>query len=646
MSKKIVSILLMLTFVCSLAVPMFALGQGKHDFSCDSFSADELEVPQGGSFTVTGVYGYTSESGKTQVIDKPGYYTEGTCGSCGGTGKKTVYDQVLVSCSACKGGGVVKTEIKCMGTDDNGNIVKCWSGCDGTDYKCSKCNYIARTGAALCPTHGQTCSIPWYDCRCPTGKYKNATCSKCGGEGQYYENQNPHKVDCDDCGGSGKVLYWHSPTYKWETVTAGAGDAPIEFYLNGVKQHTVSQHFEIGATATVKATLKVPSTAKIGSKLTVKTTINPSNVGMETNKNNNTKSFTVTVVEKKEEGNLNGDIIAPNSDYRKDTEVITSFMVRNVLGDEDIIPDYEVAANFRAINPNTGEVVATGRRENLVIPAKGSNLVFFKWHVPADYSADTVTLECVVNPEHNFDEIDYEDNIITGSNTVSDGKIDSVTPDTEFEKKAPDDFTEPSEFLPPDISMITPEDEKHDGSYEIWEWDEDTETIVKKVYGITLTGVASIIPDVNSPSHEFVDADDRYKMASGYGVSLIVNSELVPQSGFLPMKEEAYCTAQRALAFWPEYQYSGELNKFDVMELTGENKFELLPSAYSKNENGEADPRHIHFTPLWYPDGTYTAKGYTYDVWTPSGMLSITLNAPVTIDQSMYDDWYTANKKK
>lgn len=80
MIKKIVSILLMLTFVCSLAVPMFAVGQGKHDFSCDSFSADELEVPQGGSFTVTGVYSYASETGRTKVIDKPGYYTDGTCG--------------------------------------------------------------------------------------------------------------------------------------------------------------------------------------------------------------------------------------------------------------------------------------------------------------------------------------------------------------------------------------------------------------------------------------------------------------------------------------------------------------------------------------------------------------------------------------
>lgn len=84
MIKKLVSILLILTFVFSLAVPMFAVGKGVHDFSCSSFSTDELEVPQGGSFAVTGSYGYTATDGKTQVIDKPGYYEDGPCGSCGG----------------------------------------------------------------------------------------------------------------------------------------------------------------------------------------------------------------------------------------------------------------------------------------------------------------------------------------------------------------------------------------------------------------------------------------------------------------------------------------------------------------------------------------------------------------------------------
>ena len=56
----------------------------------------------------------------------------------------------------------------------------------------------------------------------------------------------------------------------------------------------------------------------------------------------------------------------------------------------------------------------------------------------------------------------------------------------------------------------------------------------------------------------------------------------------------------------------------------------------------EPDGGKVHFTPIWFPDATnYTVFTQVWDTWTPDGMLSINLNDYVSIDGSLYDDWYT-----
>lgn len=52
--------------------------------------------------------------------------------------------------------------------------------------------------------------------------------------------------------------------------------------------------------------------------------------------------------------------------------------------------------------------------------------------------------------------------------------------------------------------------------------------------------------------------------------------------------------------------------------------------------------RRVHFTPLWFPDGEFTAYTLLEDAWTPAGMLSAKLTDDVTIKGSVYDDWHVA----
>jgi len=50
----------------------------------------------------------------------------------------------------------------------------------------------------------------------------------------------------------------------------------------------------------------------------------------------------------------------------------------------------------------------------------------------------------------------------------------------------------------------------------------------------------------------------------------------------------------------------------------------------------------VHFSPVWFPDGSYTVNTHVMDIWTPAGMLAMNLTDDVTISGSLYDDWHIA----
>lgn len=52
--------------------------------------------------------------------------------------------------------------------------------------------------------------------------------------------------------------------------------------------------------------------------------------------------------------------------------------------------------------------------------------------------------------------------------------------------------------------------------------------------------------------------------------------------------------------------------------------------------------QRVHFSPVWFPDGSYTVNTHVMDIWTPAGMLAMNLTDDVTISGSLYDDWHIA----
>lgn len=48
----------------------------------------------------------------------------------------------------------------------------------------------------------------------------------------------------------------------------------------------------------------------------------------------------------------------------------------------------------------------------------------------------------------------------------------------------------------------------------------------------------------------------------------------------------------------------------------------------------------VHFSPVWFPDGSYTTYTECLDAWTPAGMLQINLTDTLTIRESLFSDWH------
>ena len=144
-------------------------------------------------------------------------------------------------------------------------------------------------------------------------------------------------------------------------------------------------------------------------------------------------------------------------------------------------------------------------------------------------------------------------------------------------------------------------------------------------YSASISGVISLMPD------DIVPTASGKSMKSGYGVKQDVTATLSTDA---PTSHITH--PQTAFSVFPEFQYETYLRLLQRVSSGRSAKFTFQPNEFSTYS------REVHFTPIWFPDATnYTVFTQVWDTWTPDGMLSINLNDYVSIDGSLYDDWYT-----
>lgn len=301
--------------------------------------------------------------------------------------------------------------------------------------------------------------------------------------------------------------------------------------------------------------------------------------------------------------------ITPNADYREDTEVISSFWLRN--GSSRIFTQTNnVTAEFTVKKAN-GSTVTTVSRAQLVVPGKDQNLVYFKWKVPAGLNNGKITITAVlkVNGTENYR---VSKQYSTVPYTVY------STPDTQYERSAPSGFTVP----------VTPSDNTQYGTW--WEYVYTGGKFVKKEYCVTAPSTKASIQAATGET-DYVTQSDQIVMKSGYGISIGAGLSVVNASGYDTATSAMFTQPQFVTATFPEFEFRQAANKCRTLQKTG-HQWIFRPNGTYGN---------VHFTPLYFPDGGYTVKVRYSDVWTPGGMITFTRSSnTVKIEGSAYDDWY------
>jgi hypothetical protein len=147
------------------------------------------------------------------------------------------------------------------------------------------------------------------------------------------------------------------------------------------------------------------------------------------------------------------------------------------------------------------------------------------------------------------------------------------------------------------------------------------------IYTASLTASSAITPDTKVPTAR------GNTMKSGYGVNNTVTSS------FISNAPAGHVTgAQNAVSYFPEFGYATYWRLLDLTARGYSSRLEFKRNPFSTY--GE----RAHFTPVWYPNGTYSVYTWLMDAWTPGGMLSMNLNGGVTVQGSVFDDWHIAPK--
>lgn len=300
-------------------------------------------------------------------------------------------------------------------------------------------------------------------------------------------------------------------------------------------------------------------------------------------------------------------------EYRVDTDVITPV---TLYAGSEINPDGPATVTFTIKG-------STYRMSNIVIPEGDSQLAWVKWHTPSEPQDITITVRT---------------NRGTLSQTTIKAKVVDLSGNDPPDPKATDTA---GSWRP---SNAPSREEKSYTAWSVWwaQWhpywvwhstgdddgywvDEGWYDFFRDNYSASMTATTRIEPDEKVPTAA------GNTMKSGYGVSNTVTATV---STSAPMSHYTY--GQTAVSYFPEFNYTTYWRLLDRLSSGKTARFQFAENIYSTYK------QRVHFSPVWFPDGSYTVNTHVMDIWTPAGMLCANLTDSVTISGSLYDDWHIA----
>jgi len=319
---------------------------------------------------------------------------------------------------------------------------------------------------------------------------------------------------------------------------------------------------------------------------------------------------------------------ATSFQYRTNTDVITSVRLST---SNEITPRSPASVTFRIMG-------SSYTVSNIVIPEGDSQLVWVKWRTPSQ--PQTITIQ--VSSSTGY--------LSHSSITASIVDLNQNLPPDPKATDRNDSFS---------IPAIPSYSAKTSASWGIWSaewhsywvWKSDWEWISTGEdtgywyddgywqdkgwwdytwtgYRASLSATQAVTPDTKSPS----TATSRIK--SGYGIEISTTTTLSSNA------PSSHITgAQHVISYFPEFNYQSYWRLHDLKKSGLNAQFWLKPNDYSTYQS------RVHFTPIWYPDGSYTPITRVLDAWTPDGMLTLQVQKSLTISGNLFSDWHIAPQK-
>lgn len=321
-------------------------------------------------------------------------------------------------------------------------------------------------------------------------------------------------------------------------------------------------------------------------------------------------------------------------EYRVDTEVITPVWVTGGQSD----PDHPTTVRFQILG-------RTYTVSNVYYPDGDSQLVWVRWKTPPEEQNVVINVSMtgpgnVEKAVINCKIVDLDKN--PPPNPVADDRNDSFrrasVPNKEQKTSASWGVWSPwwQEYWVwvPDWQWESEGcdsgcDDDCSGGHGSWEdygeWeDQGWWEFDWNAYSASLRADMEIKTDDRNPTAH------GGTMKSGYGLNETVTASVSTN------QSSAVTAAQNAVSYFPEFRYGTYWRLLDRMRTGYSAEFEFKQNHYSTYKN------RTHFSPIWYPDGSYKVYTWLIDCWTPDGMLSMNLTDSLTVDGNLWMDWHSA----
>jgi subtilase family serine protease len=331
--------------------------------------------------------------------------------------------------------------------------------------------------------------------------------------------------------------------------------------------------------------------------------VDPNNLIVESNEDNNTRSATISI------NALRPDIEIVDStitDWYAGKDVTVSATIRNRTAQP--VPSV-------AIRLTIGGVSYT---ENIPIAGNGSNLAVFRFKVPA---AGSYSVRITADPDGVLNETDEGNNALT-KNIQALAVPACIVAD-------PDNSAMEQRYKVYGLMSVPT---TASSAYHTWQEVrlENGNYVIKNFYA-RLTTTFSISPD-----SRIAYADKPRQMESGFGFSTLCTTTLTTNYDHA----EKIVGAQMVWLRYPESAYgqlSGWQDVRDGLEVkTGKAGDVTVTWRLAVNPWSTTGSR-LHYTPLWFPDGSYTAWAQAFYAWSPVGQLYEYKPDALTVEGDMYD---------